>query len=188
MQLRPITLTLTLVAVLAAVPAVGSDLKVEPDQVYLLLATTKTSTMQKELNEASALGFRLLSASPGSDELVYLLRRVEEPEEGHEYKLLATKKIDTMEKELNAEAKSGYRIVPVTMMSRKGMLGIREMVVILEPAPEGKRYEYAIVGTSRTGTLQKEITEFEEQGYQLKFIATVNEHTAILEREISGQD
>lgn len=188
MRVRPINLTLTLIAVLVAVQAAGSDLKVEPDQIYLLLATTKTSTMHKELNEASALGFRLLSASPGSGELVYLLKRVEEPEEGHEYKLLATTKIDTMDKELNAEAKAGYRLVPVTMMSRKGMFGVREMVVVLEPAPEGKRYEYGLVGTSRTSTLQEEVTELEEQGYQLKFVATVNEHTAIMEREISGQD
>ncbi|HEX8719679.1 MAG TPA: hypothetical protein VF736_03470 [Pyrinomonadaceae bacterium] len=33
-------------------------LKIEPDQRYLLLATIKTSTMQRELDEAAAQGFR----------------------------------------------------------------------------------------------------------------------------------
>jgi hypothetical protein len=186
MRLKAIDVTLA--AVLAAAPAVGGELKVEPDQVYLLLATNKTSTMQKELSEASKLGFRIVEASPGSDELVYLLKRADAPDEGHDYKLLATTKIDTMEKELNEEAQAGYRLVPVTMMSKKGMFGPKEMVVVLEPAPGEKRYEYGLVGTNRTGTLQKEITEFEQQGYSLTFVATINEHTAIMEREISGQN
>ena len=140
------------------------------------------------LSEASKLGFRIVEASPGSNELVYLLKRADAPDEGHDYKLLATTKIDTMEKELNAEAQAGYRLVPVTMMSKKGMFGRREMVVVLQPAAGEKLYEYRLVGTSRTGTLQKEITEFEQQGYNLTFVATINEHTAIMEREISGQN
>lgn len=90
-------------------------------------------------------------------------KRADAPDEGHDYKLLATTKIDTMEKELNEEAQAGYRLVPVTMMSKKGMFGTREMVVVLEPAP-GERYEYGLVGTNRTGTLQKEITGFEQRG------------------------
>ncbi len=129
-----------------------------------------------------------MKASPGSEEIVYLLKRADTPDEGHDYKLLAANKIDTLEKELNEEAQRGYRLVPVTMMSRKGMFGMREMVVVLEPAPEEKRYEYGLVGTSKTGTLQKEVTEFEQQGYSLTFVATINEHTAIMEREISGQN
>ncbi len=153
-----------------------------------LAVTTDDAFAQKELSEASKLGFRLVKASPGSDELVYLLKRAEAPDEGHEYKLLATTNIDTMEKELNKEARAGYRLVPVTMMSRKGMFGMREMVVVLEPAPKEKRYEYGLLGTSKTGTLQKEVTEFEQQGYSLTFVATINEHTAIMEREISGQN
>ena len=35
-------------------------------QRFLLLATNTTSTMQKELNEASAAGYRILTGSPTS--------------------------------------------------------------------------------------------------------------------------
>ena len=34
--------------------------KLDLNQQYLLLATSKTSTMQKELNEASAVGYRVV--------------------------------------------------------------------------------------------------------------------------------
>ena len=55
-------------------------LKIEPDQRYLLLATVKTSTMQKELDEAAAQGFRVVTGSPTStSEWAVLLERTATP-------------------------------------------------------------------------------------------------------------
>src|SRR6185295_19868976 len=55
-------------------------------QRYLLLATTRTSTMQKELNEAAAAGYRVLGGAhqtgdEGDGELMVLLEKVAQPPE-----------------------------------------------------------------------------------------------------------
>ena len=45
----------------------GQNNRGASDQRYKLLATTKTSTMQKELNKTSAEGYRVLAGSRTSD-------------------------------------------------------------------------------------------------------------------------
>jgi len=54
--------------------ALAQGVKVDPEQKYLLLATTKTSTMQKELGEIAAQGFRVLVGSPtaGTEMAVFM--------------------------------------------------------------------------------------------------------------------
>ena len=56
------------VALTVLVPGttVWAQVEVEPDQRYLLLATERTSTMQEEIEEAAALGFRIVTGSPTS--------------------------------------------------------------------------------------------------------------------------
>ena len=49
--------------VLVAGATAWAQVEVEPDQQYLLLATERTSTMQEELSEAAALGFRINTGS-----------------------------------------------------------------------------------------------------------------------------
>ena len=50
---------------------------------FLLLATQKTSTMQKELGEASAAGYRILTGSPTSvTEMAIILEKVTTPPNG----------------------------------------------------------------------------------------------------------
>ncbi|MCI0561373.1 MAG: hypothetical protein MN733_23040, partial [Nitrososphaera sp.] len=43
-----------------ALPTWAESPKIDPDQRYLLLATKKTSTMQKELDGVAAQGFRVV--------------------------------------------------------------------------------------------------------------------------------
>src|SRR3954453_5092030 len=74
-------------------------------QRYKLLATTRTSTMQKELDEAAAQGYRILVGSPtSSSEMALFLERVATAEDPYKYKLLATSRTGTMQKELNEVA------------------------------------------------------------------------------------
>ena len=76
--------------------------KLDLTQRYLLLATSKTSTMQNELNQAAAAGYRVLVASrTGGGELGVLLEKLAEPPELYEYLLLATQRTKTMQKELD---------------------------------------------------------------------------------------
>src|SRR5688572_23936414 len=66
---------------------------------YLILSTKRIGTMEKELAEAGAKGFRVLYGSPTqSADMALFLQKGESPVD---YKILATARISTMEKELN---------------------------------------------------------------------------------------
>ena len=76
-----------------------SDAQVlKPDeQRYKLLATARTSTMEKELNEAATHGYRILVGSPTSgNEMAIFLERAGSSVEPYRYKLLATARTSTM--------------------------------------------------------------------------------------------
>ena len=86
--MKPRLLRVLFVSFLAALLAATSwsQVEVDPDQHYLLLAATRTSTMQEELSEAAALGFRIVVGSPTSaDEMVILLERVATPPDVYSY-------------------------------------------------------------------------------------------------------
>ncbi len=173
---------------LTAVSTVAQKLKIDPESRYLLLSTVKTSTMQKELEEASAQGFRIVSAasSCGQSEMVLFLERVAEPPNTYKYKLLATTRTGTMEKELNQAAQDGFRLLPRTITAKQGFL-TTEIVSVLEHAPKSnKRYEYRLLATSRTSTLQKEVVQAESDGFVLVGLVGRGENMVIMEKEAEG--
>ncbi|HEX8283681.1 MAG TPA: hypothetical protein VF588_10025 [Pyrinomonadaceae bacterium] len=159
-------------------------LKIEPGQRYLMLATVKTSTMQKELDEAAAQGFRVVTGSPTStNEWAVLLERVADASAPYTYRLLATTKISTMRKELNAAASEGYRLLPRTMTSKSGMLSV-EVVMLVEKAPNSdKRYEYRLYATASEKKMRAEIEKAEAEGFTLAGMVSRGEHMVIMERE-----
>jgi hypothetical protein len=103
---------------------------------YKVLATSKTSTMQKELQEAGNAGFEYKGQTSykstfGGKEVVVLLERdlsIDNPAQ-YEYRLLATKKTSTMQKELGEAAASGYEFVGLTVADT--LIGGDEVVCIL---------------------------------------------------------
>lgn len=155
------------------------------DLQYKLLATTKTSTMQKELNETAARGYRIVVGSPTSgSEMAIFLSRDAAPENPYQYKLLATTRTGTMQKELNALAADGYRLLPRTMIAKKQLIGPVEIVAILEKPPVvTKKYDYKLLATTLTGTLQKEVTTMQNAGYAIVGMVSRDEHLVIMERE-----
>ena len=171
---------------LSAVSTVGQGrLKIDPENRYLLLSTVKTSTMQKELDEASAQGFRIISAasSCGQSEMVLFLERVAQPPDTYKYRLLATTRTGTMEKELNQAAQEGFRLLPRTITAKEGFLS-NEIVSVLEQAPKSsKRYQYRLLATSRTSTLQKEVAQAEADGFVLVGLVGRGENMVIMEKE-----
>ena len=57
-------------------------------------------------------------------------------------------------------------------------------VVILEKDPDStSQYEYRLLATERTSTMDKEITYAEEAGFKLVGICSRGEHMVIMERE-----
>lgn len=155
------------------------------DVQYKLLATTKTSTMQKELNEPAAQGYRILAGSPTSNsEMAVFLSRDATVEEPYRYKLLATTRTGTMQKELNEMADAGYRLIPSTMIAKEQLFGGIEIVMVMELPPSAKkRYEYKLLATNRTSTLQKEVTEAKDAGFILVGMVSRDEHMVVMERE-----
>ena len=102
---------------------------------YKLLATNKTSTMQKELQDAGNGGFEyreqtVFESTFGGNEVVIIAERDRESRPRQwEYKLLATNKTSTMQKELEQAAEAGFQFVGVTVA--KTAFGGNEVVTIL---------------------------------------------------------
>jgi len=153
-------------------------------QRFLLLATQKTSTMQEELGEASAAGYRILTGSPTSvTEMAIILEKVTTPPNNYEYLLLATSKTSTMQKELSEAASQGFRLIPSTMISKSRMFGDPEIVMLLEKGPVvSQGYDYLLLATTKTSTLQKEMSQAIEEGYEVVGMVSRGEHMVVLER------
>lgn len=138
---------------------------------YKLLATNKTSSMEKEMNQAAAEGFRFEgtmggeTAGGGNEIVVILSRRASSSSERLQYKLLATRKTSTMQKELTEAGTQGFSYVGQSVYD--SAFGGREVVVILERNDKVKTtYEYRLQATSRTSTMQKELNEVGRDGFQ----------------------
>ena len=145
-----------------------------PDR-YLLLATERTGTMQQEINEAAARGFRVVAASPSDSEIIIVL---EQTEDKRQYLLLAATRTRTLQREITDAAEAGYRILPRALV-KKG----DEMLVLLEKGPDSAaRARYLVLATDRVGTLQKEINQATIDGYTLVALSSLGDHVAILEQ------
>ncbi len=102
---------------------------------YKLLATTRTSTMQKELQQWADAGYEYLdqtvfeTAFGGKEVVVIMERRGVMPTSTSQYRLLATTKTSTMEKELNNAGKDGFVLVGFTVVETA--IGGQEVVAIL---------------------------------------------------------
>jgi hypothetical protein len=180
-----------LVAVAASVLVPSAALAQRVD--YRVLATNKTSTMEKELNAAAEAGFRFQAVmggdtAVGGSEVVAVVSRGAEPVGRFAYRLLATSKTSTMEKELQQAADAGFEYRGQTVF--KSTFGGEEVVCILERDKESgaERSQYKLIATSRTSTLQKELLEAGSIGYQIvgmtvgKTAMGGNEVVAILRR------
>lgn len=164
-----------LALLLFAASSAAADKSAAPALVdFRVLATNKTSTMQKELNQLAAGGYRLQGVMGGEtlfggSEVVAVMSRDldAKPEARYEYVLLATNKTSTMQREMSQAASGGYRYRGQTVFST--LFGGREVVVIMErdrQAAEGA-FEYRLQATGKTSTLEKELKEVGAEGYTL---------------------
>ena len=138
---------------------------------YKVLATTKTSTMEKELNQAAEDGFRFNgvmggeTAFGGQEVVTVMSRLADSPRGRYAYKLVATSRTSTMQKELQQAADAGFMYQSQTIF--ESLFGGQEIVIILErdrEAPIAKD-DYKLIATSKTSTLQKELLETGAAGY-----------------------
>lgn len=158
--------------------------KVEDDQSYLVLSTKKLSTMEKELDEAAAKGFRVLYGAPTQQfDMALFLKRNDANETPYNYKIMATIRLKTMEKELNEFAAQGYRLLPRTLVFKQGFL-TAEMVMLMERAPNsGKAYEYKLVNAGKETKLHTKIDASIADGFAPVTMITIGEHIVVMEKE-----
>lgn len=140
---------------------------------YKVLATSKTSTMEKELNQAANAGYRFEAVMGGEtgfggSEAVSIVSRPagKEARPQYEYKLLATSRTSTMQKEMQLAADAGFSYRGQTVY--KSAFGGKEVVVILERDKDApvQECEYRLLATKRTSTMDKELAEAGAAGFQ----------------------
>ena len=150
----------------AALPAAAQEVE------YMVLATTKTSSMEKELNQGAEAGYRYEgvmggeTAFGGQEVVAIMSRKAGESRGRYRYKLLATNKTSTMQRELEDAGDAGYEYKGQTVF--QSLFGGREVVVILErdKDAEVKNWKYNLLATSKTSTMEKELRTAGAEGYQ----------------------
>jgi hypothetical protein len=161
-----------------AISAVGSVAfaqapVVEPGQIeYLLLATSRTSTLQNELNEAADAGYRFMAVMGGEtafggSEVVSVMERTSDAMPRFQYQLLATGRTSTMQNEMQAAGDAGFEYRGQTVFNSS--FGGDETIVILERdelAEQLVAFEYRLLATSKTETMQDELREAGQAGFE----------------------
>ncbi len=173
---------LTTLLLLASFVLVSAQEQTKPkiEFEYKLLATSRTATMEKEMNDAAAEGYRFLEVISGdtffggAEALVVMIRPTDDFFRGRfAYRLLATTKTSTMQKELQSAADEGYEHRGQSVF--KKTFGTEVMVILerdnkLRP----KLWEYKLLATKKTSTMQKEVMEAAAEGYQFVAFSTGN--------------
>ncbi|MEE2638275.1 MAG: hypothetical protein VYE68_13715 [Acidobacteriota bacterium] len=139
---------------------------------YQVLATTRTSTMERELNEAAEQGYRFQAVmggdtSFGGSEVVALVMRGGDATSGrYVYRLLATGQTSTMQEELKEAGGEGFEYRGQTVF--ESFFGGEEVVVILERDDDAPalQYDYLLLATTRTSTLEEELSEAGQHSYE----------------------
>ncbi len=155
---------------------------------YKLLATKKTSTMEKELNEAADLGFRFEGFNGGETafggkETVAILSKNPNTNVKYKYVLLATKRTSTMQKELEEYGNAGYEYKGQAVFETT--FGGKEVVTILEKdltVTNNQKYEYKLLATNRTSTMEKELNEVGDNNF--KFVGVTVAETTFGKKEV----
>ncbi|MEZ5320324.1 MAG: hypothetical protein R2752_23175 [Vicinamibacterales bacterium] len=181
----------TLMAALAALPLLAAPAPAHAQDgpvEYRVLATTRTSTMQREINAAAAQGFRFDAVmggetAIGGNETVVIVSRRPGDASKFEYRLLATNRTSTMEQEMQAASDAGFHYRGQTVFSTS--FGGKEVIVILErdiDHPEPGGWDYRLLATSRTSTMEKEVQQAANQGFTVVGLTVAD--TAIRGKEL----
>jgi hypothetical protein len=144
----------------------------KPGYEYRVLATSRTSTMEIELNRAAEDGFRFQAAmggetANGGNEVIAVMSRRSGTRPRVAYRLLATNRTSTMEKELQAAADEGFEYRAQSVF--KAAFGGEEVVCILErdKDADAHRSRYKLLATTKTSTLEKEMAQAGLAGYEI---------------------
>jgi len=152
---------------------ISAPSSVDVQREFRFLSTNKVATMEKELNELAAQGFRLERVSKSSldDELATLVTHdpAAQSNARYEYKLISTRRTGTMEKEIMEAADQGFELRGLTSLFRTGIgifIGDETVVVMERSAGEtARRYDFKLLSTRREKTMQGELDKIVAEGY-----------------------
>ena len=181
---------MALTSLLCALAMAAGAAAQEGNCEYKLLATQKTGTMKKELNESAAQGFHFAGVMGGETafggkETVVIVERCagSNDRDRFHYELLATQKTGTMQKEIQQAGNEGYEYKGQTVFETS--FGGQEVVIILERDKNMKevpRYIYKLLATKKTSTMQKELNEVAATGFT--FVGITVAETAFGGKEV----
>jgi len=164
--------------------ALAQNVKVDSQQTQLVLAASSTVTLQQELDKAGALGFHpILGTTRGNGEIVLLLERDLTTGEKFQLRLIATNATGTFQKEISDAAAQRFRAVPKTFLNKPAGVGNEIVLVMERPVNPTRRYEYKILATNQTSTLESEWVVASSQAYKAAAVLTRAEVMLLMERE-----
>lgn len=141
---------------------------------YRLLASTRTSTMEKEMNQAAGEGYVFggvmggETGFGGKEVVVVMQREAGAAAKGaRQYRLLATNRTSTLQKEMQNLGLEGFTYKGQTIF--ESTFGGKEVAAIMERDPSAGevRYDYRLLATSRTSTMEKELRDVGAEGFRL---------------------
>ena len=147
---------------------------------YLILSTKRIQTMEKELAEAGAKGFRVLYGAPTNQADMALFLKREDAK--FDYKILATSRISTMEKELNDVGKEGFRLSPRTIIFKEGFLTAELVMVVEREKGRNQVFQYDLVEAAKEVNLQKKIDDAGSRGFLPVTMITLGKHVVVTEK------
>jgi hypothetical protein len=146
-----------------------------PIQELLFIDTRDASTLEKELNSNAQLGWRLhqLPKSSLANSIGALLTRAEAGKQ-YQYKVLATRRVSTIEKEFSQAAAEGWEFRgllsrfdfgDMMIMAFTHVGGESFMVMEREVGETKPRFEYRLLSAQREKTIQRELDQAVAEGY-----------------------
>ncbi|MDE0829530.1 MAG: hypothetical protein OSB03_10040 [Vicinamibacterales bacterium] len=139
---------------------------------YAVVATSRTSTMEREMNEWAEDGYRFQGVMGGDtafggSEFVAVMMRGAGASGRFAYRVLATAQTSTMQDEMTDAGGEGYDYRGQTVYS--SLFGGDEVVVIMEQDNDAPQltFEYLLLATSQTSTLHTELNRAGPRGFEL---------------------
>ena len=150
--------------------AIAQEVKIAGDQQYVVLEVAKLDTFEKELNSVAGQGFRLMMSTTRDDgqRVQAFMQRTSESGGTFQYRLVATFSTKTGDKEMNASAAEGFRVVPHTSMLKKGLtiFNTNNVVVMEKASSSADTFEYMTITAIRTDTFHRELKQAVDQGWK----------------------
>jgi hypothetical protein len=133
----------------------------EPQPEYMVSHTVFTRNLNKDVGKAAQEGFKAVAIS-GIETQAALMEKLPGEKAGRprDYRLVAAKAKDTIEKEVRVAAAEGFRVVAASGAGH-------EMLVLMELDYDARPRDYRLISTVRTSAFQKELNAAAKDGYRV---------------------